>query len=124
MSAPRRKKLYVVRWTWNQHEIVPTKKAGMEKLKEWKAAKEAEGWQVRASRGGDHGYVAYAPDYELADFSEFGPDSKLHACLLWTYDAETKERIYPELPPSRSESEEPKPRPASRPRKGRKPIGA
>lgn len=92
------KRTYVVYWTWGNSEIVPTKKVGTERLKAWKEEKESQGWTTRSSRGGDPGYVAYAPDYASVDYNVFGPDAKLQVCLIYTYDTETKQRILPKPP--------------------------
>jgi hypothetical protein len=96
------KPIIVVRWTWNHHRIVKTKKQAMRVCKVWKWWYERKGWSVRTAPGGN-GYIAFAPDYMIVDWGKYSQDAKVHSIVIHSYDAETKKRIYPEPPPLRSE---------------------
>jgi hypothetical protein len=110
--------IYVLVWTPGKSDVVPTKKEGLERMKAWKAEREARvGWTVHKARGID-GFIAEHDGI------------KREAIVLHTYDPVTKQRIYPKLPPALTEEElrarledEHKEKPPKK-RKGRKPIGA
>jgi hypothetical protein len=106
MSTNTRKPIYAVLWTWRNHKIVPTKKAGREEMQRWKWGYEQQGWKV----------VTSGPDSYIATNPETG---ERHAVAFHEYDPETHERLW--TPPKR-----PKPKPAEEkphPRRGRKPVG-
>lgn len=111
------RRIYAVVWTWKKHRVVKTKKRGMQAARAWKWWYERQGWRVRSLGQGLEGYLAYAPDYSYEDWNDHGPDARVHVCSVHTYDAETKERIYPAPPKPRAE----KPK-IERPRRGRKPV--
>lgn len=115
------KVIYVLVWTYGNHEVVPTKKAGMERCRAWKEEMEAQGWRTRASRG-YQGYVAYAPGHEPGDPYTPGPDAPVRSMAVVAYDSQTKLEIRPKLPPLLSQKP-PKPERARAPRRGRKPVG-
>jgi hypothetical protein len=116
-------KQYVVRWTWEKHRIVKTKKRALEACKAWRAWKERQGWRTRSATGGDGGYVAYSPDYESDQYCVFGPGSKLQVCIIEVY--ENQRRVWPKLPPLRDPAiDKPKIERKTYRRRGRKPIGA
>jgi hypothetical protein len=113
------KRTYAVVWTWKKHRIVATKKRGIEVARVWKRWYERKGWRVRSLGQGLEGYLAYAPDYKYEDWNDHGPDSRVHVCSVHTYDAETKERIYPKPPTVREKREAVE---TVRRRRGRKPV--
>ena len=80
----RPKRIYAVVWSWRKHKIVRTKKEGAEELKAWKMSYEAQGWKVR--RSGPDAFIATHPETE-----------KQKSIVFHEYDAETKERLYPEV---------------------------
>lgn len=107
---PRRSdRIYAVVWTPRQHVIVPTKKAGRDKLRAWKASYERAGWALRTS--GPDAYIATEPLLGIR-----------RAIAFHEYDSTTHERLWeppkPQAPTSRTAPNTPKPR------RGRAPVGA
>ena len=86
-------RIFAVGWHWQKHRVVLTKKEAERVMRVWKAWYERQGWTVRSRGHGNSGYVAYAPDYKLEDWSRYGPDSKVHSVGLHEYDI-TLQRVY------------------------------
>ena len=103
-SQPR--PIYAVVWTWRKWRVTPTKKEAQRRQKIWKRWYERQGWKVAA--WGEDTYVATSQ-----------ATGERHACLVHTYDRETRQRIYPKV---RAKVE--RPAVEKKPRRGRKPVGA
>ena len=96
----RRKVIYALSWSWRKSRIVKTKKRGQLVMKAWRRWHERNGWTVRTgNRWNDPTLIAYAPDYQPHHWGQPGPNGRVRVISLETYDAETKERIYPKPPP-------------------------
>jgi hypothetical protein len=76
-TTPRRKRIYAVVHSSGEHEIVPTKKEGNEKIRAWREQHETDGWTVTTLGG------AYKATR----------DGEVEGVGLHEYDAETHERI-------------------------------
>jgi len=79
-------RIFVVEWTWLEHGIVLTKKEGDFAMWLWRMWYEYRGWKVRSRGHGLEGYVAYAPDFEIEDWNNHGPDAKVNSIALREYD--------------------------------------
>jgi hypothetical protein len=102
------KRIYAVVWTEGSPKVLPTKSACLEHMRVWRKNHEEIGWDVKT--------------WALAD-AIVATDPKTgeeRAIVLHTYDAETKERIFPKVR-KRPEPAEKKP---ARPRKSRAPAYA
>lgn len=110
-AQARAGRIYVVAWTWRQHEILPTKKACRDAMRAWREQKEMDGFAARSYSGGE----SYWADH---------PDGRKECITLQEYDANTLERIV-KLPPLKPYAKpDPKPSKApKKPRRGRKPVG-
>jgi hypothetical protein len=87
-------RIFALSWTWKGHRIVMTKKEGARVMRVWKRRHEELGFHVVSAPKGHDGYLAYAPDVSLQDWTRHGPRAKIRSIALHEYTP-TLQRVWP-----------------------------